>query len=142
MIAVSIYRSGELRRWNDDEFDDRPYWPRYPALISKVKNQGTNDAREREGLPRQARGNAIERLGKNLIGLRTALLRESIFQFVCFGYGCDFENGSSILDRVSTMAMFGQLNRTYLLITKRAASSTGAAFISGRNRGPSPRCIR
>lgn len=87
---------------------------RYPVLISEVKNQGANDAREREGLQRQARGNAIERLGKNLIGLRTALLRESIFPFVCFGYGCDFEDGSSILDRVSTMAMFGQLNRTYL----------------------------
>lgn len=65
-------------------------------------------------MQRQARGNAIERLGKNLIGLRTALRRESIFPFVCFGYGCDFEDGSSILDRVSTMAMFGQLNRTYL----------------------------
>ncbi len=86
----------------------------YPILISEVKNQGTNDSRVREGLPRQARGNAIERLGKNLIGLRTALMRESIFPFVCFGYGCDFEDVSSILDRVSTMAMFGQLNTTYL----------------------------
>ena len=86
----------------------------YPILISEVKNQGTNDLRAREGLPRQARGNAIERLGKNLIGLRTALMRESIFPFVCFGYGCDFEEVSSILDRVSTMAMFGRLNKTYL----------------------------
>ena len=86
----------------------------YPILISEVKNQGTNDLRVREGLPRQARGNAIERLGKNLIGLRAALLRESIFPFVCFGYGCDFEPESSILDRVSTMAMFGELNKTYL----------------------------
>ena len=86
----------------------------YPILISEVKNQGTNDSRVREGLPRQARGNAIERLGKNLIGLRTALMRESIFPFVCFGYGCDFEDVSSILDRVSTMAMFGQLNTTHL----------------------------
>ena len=86
----------------------------YPILISEVKNQGTNDRRVREGLPRQARGNAIERLGKNLIGLRTALMRESIFPFVCFGYGCDFEDESSILDRVSTMAMFGQLNTTHL----------------------------
>lgn len=51
----------------------------YPILIAEVKNQGTNDLRVREGLPRQARGNAIERLGKNLIGLRTALMRESIF---------------------------------------------------------------
>ena len=86
----------------------------YPILISEVKNQGTNDRRAQEGLRRQARGNAIERLGKNLIGLRAALLRESIFPFVCFGYGCDFEEDSSILDRVSTMAMFGELNKTYL----------------------------
>jgi len=40
--------------------------------------------------------------------------REAIFPFVCFGYGCDFESSSSILDRVSTMAMFGRLNTTYL----------------------------
>lgn len=86
----------------------------YPVLIVEVKNQGTNDLRAREGLPRQARGNAIERLGKNLIGLRAALMRESIFPFVCFGYGCDFEADSSILDRVSTMAMFGRLNVTHL----------------------------
>jgi len=86
----------------------------YPILIAEVKNQGTNDLRAKEGLPKQARGNAIERLGKNLIGLRTALMRESIFPFVCFGYGCDFEPESSILDRVTTMAMFGKLNKTYL----------------------------
>ena len=86
----------------------------YPILIAEVKNQGTNDLRLKEGLPRQARGNAIERLGKNLIGLRTALMRESIFPFVCFGYGCDFAPDSSILDRVTTMAMFGELNKTYL----------------------------
>jgi type II restriction enzyme len=86
----------------------------YPVLIAEVKNQGTNDLRAEEGLPKQARGNAIERLGKNLIGLRAALMREAIFPFVCFGYGCDFEADSSILDRVSTMAMFGELNKTYL----------------------------
>ncbi|RKU11528.1 restriction endonuclease [Candidatus Poribacteria bacterium] len=86
----------------------------YPILISEVKNQGTNDLRAKEGLRRQAQGNAIERLGKNLIGFRTALLRESIFPFVCFGYGCDFEETSAILDRISTMAMFGKLNKTYL----------------------------
>lgn len=86
----------------------------YPILIAEVKNQGTNDLRAREGLPKQARGNAIERLGKNLIGLRAALMREHIFPFVCFGYGCDFEADSSILDRVTTMAIFGCLNKTYL----------------------------
>ena len=41
-------------------------------------------------------------------------MRESIFPFVCFGYGCDFDPSSIILDRVTTMAMFGNLNRTYL----------------------------
>lgn len=86
----------------------------YPILISEVKNQGTNDRRVAEGKPRQARGNAIERLGKNVIGLRAALMRENIFPFVCFGYGCDFEEGSYILDRVTTIAMFGRLNTTYL----------------------------
>ena len=87
---------------------------KYPILISEVKNQGTNDLRAQEGLKKQAKGNAIERLGKNVIGLRTALLYESIFPFVCFGYGCDFAEDSSILDRVSTIAMFGKLNITHL----------------------------
>jgi type II restriction enzyme len=86
----------------------------YPILISEAKNQGTNDLRRQEGLAKQAKGNAIERLGKNVIGLRTALMRESIFPFVCFGYGCDFAPDSSILDRVTTIAMFGHLNKTYL----------------------------
>ena len=100
----------------------------YPILIAEVKNQGTNDIRQREGLPRQARGNAIERLGKNLIGLRAALMRESIFPFVCFGYGCDFEAESTILDRVSTMAMFGKLNTTYLHNSENGKLNRGSFY--------------
>lgn len=83
---------------------------KHVILITEVKNQGTNDLRKKEGLKKQARGNAIERLGKNVIGFRTAMLMEHITPFVCFGYGCDFEDGSSILDRVKTIAMFGPLN--------------------------------
>lgn len=86
----------------------------FPILIAEVKNQGTNDLRAKEGLPKQAKGNAIERLGKNVIGLRAALRSETIFPFVCFGYGCDFADDSSIRDRVTTIAMFGELNKTYL----------------------------
>ncbi len=86
----------------------------FPILIAEKKNQGTNDLRKREGKPKQAKGNAIERLGKNVIGFRTALLNESIFPFVCFGDGCDFSDDSSIIDRVATIAMFGKLNHTYL----------------------------
>ncbi|PJK10869.1 hypothetical protein CO614_08810 [Lysobacteraceae bacterium NML120232] len=86
----------------------------YPILIAEKKNQGTNDLRANEGKKKQAKGNAIERLGKNVIGFRTALLEESIFPFVCFGDGCDFSEDSSILDRVVTIAMFGKLNTEYL----------------------------
>ena len=83
----------------------------HPILIVEVKNQGTNDLRETEGKPPQAKGNAIERLGKNVIGFRTAMLQEGIIPFVCFGDGCDFVESSSILDRVVTIAMFGPLNK-------------------------------
>jgi type II restriction enzyme len=86
----------------------------FPVLIAEKKNQGTNDIRAIEGKPKQAKGNAIERLGKNVIGFRAALLNESIFPFVCFGDGCDFDDGSSIIDRVVTIAMFGKLNHEYL----------------------------
>lgn len=86
----------------------------YPILIGEMKSQGTNDLRQQEGKPRQSQGNAIERLGKNVIGFRTAMLSEKIFPFVCFGNGCDFEGNSSIKDRVVTIAMFGSLNKTYL----------------------------
>jgi len=83
---------------------------KYPILITEMKNQGTNDLRLKEGKNKQAKGNAIERLGKNVIGFRTAMLNESIFPFICFGDGCDFSKDSSILDRVITISMFGKLN--------------------------------
>lgn len=82
----------------------------HPILITEKKNQGTNDLRALEGKAKQARGNAIERLGKNVIGFRTAMKAHAIFPFVCFGDGCDFADDSSILDRVVTIAMFGPLN--------------------------------
>ncbi len=86
----------------------------YSILITEKKNQGTNDLRALEGKTKQAKGNAIERLGKNVIGFRTAMKTESIFPFVCIGDGCDFDNGSSILDRVITIAQFGRLNKEHL----------------------------
>jgi type II restriction enzyme len=87
----------------------------YPILIVEVKNQGTNELRRAEGKPPQAKGNAIERLGKNVIGFRTAMLGEGIVPFICFGDGCDFAESSSILDRVVTIAMFGPLNRIHVV---------------------------
>jgi type II restriction enzyme len=83
---------------------------KHVLLISEAKRQGTNNLRAEEGLPKQAKGNAIERLGKNVIGFRMWLSSESIFPFVVFGEGVDFASDSSILDRVSTIAMFAPLN--------------------------------
>ena len=83
---------------------------KHVLLISEAKRQGTNNLRAEEGLPKQAKGNAIERLGKNVIGFRMWLSAESIFPFVVFGEGVDFAPDSSILDRVSTIAMFAPLN--------------------------------
>lgn len=101
---------------------------RLPVLVAEVKNQGTNDLREAEGLKRQAQGNAIERLGKNVIGFRTAFLKEAILPFVCFGYGIDFDTGSSILERVNTIAMFGKLNQTNLFNTGEAGLFNRGSF--------------
>jgi type II restriction enzyme len=84
------------------------------VLAVEMKRQGTNDARLKEGKVKQAQGNAIERLGKNLIGIRATLQYESITPFVCFGWGVDFAPNSSILDRIITMNEFFSLNKTYV----------------------------
>src|SRR3989338_3008816 len=84
------------------------------ALAVEMKHQGTNDKRIAEGKKKQAQGNAIERLGKNLIGIRATLQYEKVTPFVCFGWGIDFAEGSSIRDRVITMNEFYQLNRIFV----------------------------
>lgn len=100
----------------------------FPILISEKKNQGTNDLRAGEGKKKQAKGNAIERLGKNVIGFRTALKSEAIFPFVCFGDGCDFADDSSILDRVVTIAQFGALNQEHLHKQSDGAFDRGSFY--------------
>lgn len=63
---------------------------KYPLVIAEVKHQGTNDKRAEEGKSSQASGNAIERLGKNLTGIKAMTHYETITPFICFGDGCDF----------------------------------------------------
>jgi type II restriction enzyme len=84
------------------------------VLAVEMKRQGTNDQRAAEGKAKQAQGNAIERLGKNLIGVRATLQYEKVTPFVCFGWGVDFAEGSSIRDRVITMNEFYPLNRIFI----------------------------
>ncbi len=85
-----------------------------PVLIAEVKRQGTNDQRVKEGKSKQAQGNAIERLGKNLTGIKAMFNHLSSTPFVCFGWGCDFAQGSSILARVSMLNEFYKLNKIYV----------------------------
>lgn len=83
-------------------------------LVAEVKHQGTNDKRIREGLKKQAKGNAIERLGKNLNAIRAIFKREDVIPFVCFGNGDDFKDESTIRDRVVTMNDFFPLNTLFV----------------------------
>ena len=96
--------------WHVAEWGKPEKW----VLIAEAKRQGTNDARAREGLPKQGRGNAIERLGKNMRGFDALFIGDAITPFVCFGEGCDFEPESSILDRVATLNGFFPLNQIFV----------------------------
>lgn len=83
-------------------------------LVAEVKHQGTNDKRLKEGLKKQAKGNAIERLGKNLNAVRAIFKAEGVVPFVCFGNGDDFKDTSTIRDRVVTMNDFFPLNTLFV----------------------------
>ena len=88
------------------------------VVVSEIKKQGTNKERMKEGKQKQAQGNAIERLGKNLTGIRAALNHEPLTPFVCFGWGCDFEEpydeSSFVMSKVLMMNEFYPLNRTFV----------------------------
>jgi type II restriction enzyme len=96
-----------IEEWGDS--------PRRFVLIAEAKRQGTNDVRQREGKKKQGRGNAVERLGKNMRGIDALFLGEMITPFVCYGEGCDFDPASStIIDRVATLNGFFPLNETHV----------------------------
>ena len=85
-------------------------------LVAEVKKQGTNDIRQKQGKKKQAQGNAVERLGKNLTGIKTMLNHERITPFICFGWGCDFDLQESnfVLSKVSMMNEFYALNKIWV----------------------------
>jgi type II restriction enzyme len=85
---------------------------KFPILMAENKLQGTIDKLAKQGKKQIAQGNAIERLGKNVLLFQTYLriLGHNIFPFVCFGNGYDFKEGSTIRDRVIAINMLGKLN--------------------------------
>ncbi len=88
------------------------------VLVSEVKRQGTNDVRQEEGKKKQSQGNAIERLGKNLTGIKAMLNHEKITPFVCFGWGCDFNqkytDDDFVMAKISMLNEFYPLNKIYV----------------------------
>ena len=88
--------------------DDGEIIEKLPLVIAEMKHQGTNEKRLNEGLKMQAFGNAIERLGKNLIGIKAMMAYEAIIPFICFGDGCDFASDDDIPKIVSKYK-----NKTY-----------------------------
>ena len=91
---------------------------KFPLVIAEIKRQGTNKERVAEGKSKQATGNAIERLGKNLTGIRTMMNYEKITPFVCFGWGCDFNENNpetgTVRSKVVMMKQFYNLNQIYV----------------------------
>lgn len=86
-----------------------------PILISESKRQGTNDERLAEGKEKQATGNAIERLGKNLTAYRTLFSGIPVTPFVCFGWGCDFaENQDTVNAKLYSLNQFYPFNKIYV----------------------------
>jgi len=60
-----------------------------PIIVSEAKKQGTNVERIKEGLGKQAQGNAIERTHKNISEIRNYMLKENYFPYVVFMHGSD-----------------------------------------------------
>ena len=128
---ISVIKAGGLRKEFDDVFGERTIKPdggiillehefdepSRVVLVSEAKRQGTNKERMAEGHERQAQGNAIERLGKNLTGIKAMMNHEQITPFVCFGWGCDFTEDymdDFVMAKISMMNEFYKLNKIYV----------------------------
>jgi hypothetical protein len=94
----------------------------YPILVSEAKKQGTNDKLLEEGKKKQAKGNAIERAVKNHSELKLFFKPFDFYPYVVFASGCDFEEGSSINDRLDSMTEYEPRNREYVFNPNKLAT--------------------
>ena len=94
----------------------------YPILVGEAKQQGTNDKREEEGKKLQSLGNAIERAAKNYLELKCYFKPYNYFPYQLFAAGCDFKEGSSIIDRLDVMTEYEPRNKDYTFHKDKIAS--------------------
>lgn len=82
---------------------------KYLILVSEDKCQGTNDRRRIEGKSKQALGNSIERAFKNQNFFALLVLQETIYPYIIFCSGCDFDPSETISNRLR-QGNFGKKN--------------------------------
>ena len=85
-----------------------------PVLSTEAKKQGTNSERKKCGKKKQAMGNAIERAHKNYNEIKNLYNPYLFTSYLLFGYGCDFAEGSSIVDRLSAMTDYDTFNTLHI----------------------------
>jgi len=67
-----------------------------------------------KGLKKQAMGNAIERAHKNYNEIKNLFDPYPYTGYILFGYGCDFQQGSSIIDRLNAMTYYDTFNTLHI----------------------------
>ena len=80
----------------------------YCFMIVEDKYQGTNDLRRSKCLDKQATGNAIERVFKNLNASWHLFKDLPISPYLVFVAGCDFHHSETIIDRIGPISNFGR----------------------------------
>lgn len=114
---------------------------KYYILVSEQKKQGTNDKLLLEGKKKQSKGNAVERLGKNIIAVEILFGDEDITPIVVFLQGCDFfDEESSIPDRIRTIAKFQPINQINLYKKQLQKYNwfAGSFFMRGHSMNDKP----
>ena len=75
-----------------------------------------------EGKKKQGKGNAIERAFKNWAEFQIYFEKYDYFPYIIFAFGCDFEDGSSINDRMDAMTRYKLRNNEYIFHSKQLAT--------------------
>ena len=88
----------------------------FPLFGSEYKKQGTD--------PDQAKGNAIERAFKNLSEYKLLTINQMFSSYYLFCSGSDFEEGSSIRDRLTSATIKRPFNISYFEKIKGESSAS------------------
>lgn len=100
-----------------------------PLLSTEAKKQGTNQKRCEQGLKKQVMGNAIERSHKNYNEIKNLFDPYPYTGYILFGYGCDFQSGSSIIDRLNAMTYYDTFNTLHIKDTIKQQKIYGLNLI-------------